>query len=83
MKPRWIDLTGVWQWNPYKDGTPIEGSNVPAFVWTAGCCLFRFPDHGNEQFAVRVAYYMANTPGATGKYTSLIKRLRLFISSLF
>ena len=72
-KSRWIDCSGVWQWNPYtKYGKPTEGGNVPAFFWTAGCCLFTFPDHhGNEQFAARVAYYMAKEPGPTGKHTSL------------
>ena len=83
-KKRWINRGGVWSWK--FNFAPSLGSNVPAIVWTAGCCLLTFPNHHNKQFAVRISCFIKNEPGERGKYTDIFdlkKDMNLLYTTLF
>ena len=68
LEKKWINREGAWKWED--NWAPSKGSNVPAFAWTAGCCLLTFPEQ-NRRFSIRVSYYIENEPGKAGRYVDL------------
>ena len=75
---KWIDEKGVNIWGYPSASIPKKGSNVPGFFWTAGCCVYKFPDQNDRRFAITVSYHIENDARATGKY----RRLSDFVNDI-
>ena len=77
---KWINKKGVNGWTISHRTQESEGSNVPAFFWTAGCCVYKFPDQKDRRFATTVSYLIENRVGATvipKRLSDLIKDINL------